>query len=118
MHRYATVEEYVSAQPQPLCDIGLALLPVLGGALAGAEPSLWHGHPTWRVGGRPVCAVKAYTRHVSFELWGGDAVEDPSGRLRPVDGGGRAFVKLRTLEDVDPELFVGWLRGAAPPPQQ
>lgn len=112
-HRFQTVEEYVSAQPQPLCDVGHAMLPVVGGALAGAEASLWRGHPTWRVGKRPVCALKAYTRHLTFEVWGGDGVEDPSGRLKPVDGGGRAAVKLRSLEDVDPELFAGWLRQAA-----
>ena len=110
MHRFRTIEEYVSALPQPLCDVGHAVLPVVAAELPEATGALWHGHPTWRVGKQPVCQLKAYTRHLTFALWGGTAVEDPSGRLKPADGQELATVKLRAVEDVDPELFASWLR--------
>lgn len=112
-HRYQTVAEYISAQPQPVCDIGHVVAGIVDEELPDATASLWHGHPTWRHGRAPVAQVKAYTRHVTLGVWRGAAVEDPSGRL--VAGGGEqmASVKLRTLDDVDPELFAGWLRQAA-----
>ena len=112
MHRFQTVEEYLSAQPQPLCDIGLAVAALATEELPGTEASLWHGHPTWRDGKAPVCLVKAYTRHVTFALWRGSQVADPSGRLVASGAQQMAAVKLRAVADVDPEVFRGWLRQA------
>ncbi len=112
MHRFRTVEEYLSAQPQPLCDVGLAVAALADAALPDATAGLWHGHPTWRVGKVPVCLVKAYTRHVTFGLWRGSQVEDPSGRLVPSGAQQMAAVKLRSLEEIDPERFADWLRQA------
>ena len=111
-HKYQTVDEYLSAQPQPLCDIGLAVAWLVTRELPDARAALWHGHPTWRCGRRPVCQLKAYTRHVTFALWRGSSIEDPSGRLVPGDAQQPAAVKLRSPEDVDPELFADWLRQA------
>lgn len=112
MHRYETVEQYVSAQPQPLCDIGHRLLELIDAGLPGAEATLWHGHPTWKLGAAPVCLLKAYTRHMTLGFWHGTALSDPSGRLRPSGARQMASVKLRRLADVDPERFGGWLRQA------
>lgn len=112
-HRFQTVAEYLSAQPQPVCDIGHVVAGIVDEELPDAVASLWHGHPTWRIGKAPVAAVRAYTRHVTLALWRGATVEDPSGRLAGADGSAPATVKLRNLDDVDPELFASWLRQAA-----
>jgi hypothetical protein len=112
-HKYETVEQYVSAQPQPVCDVGHVLLGLIADGLPEAKAGMWHGHPTWKLDGRPVCLVKAYTRHVTLGFFRGIAFEDPSGRLRPGGGAGQmASVKLRSVEEVDPELVAGWLRQA------
>lgn len=87
-HRFRTVEEYLSAQPQPVCDIGLVVAGIVDDGLPGAEAGLWGGHPTWRLGKDPVASVKAFTRHVTFVL------ED-----------GQPPLKLRSLDDVDPDVF-------------
>lgn len=108
-HRFQTVEAYLSAQPQPLCDVGLSVARVIDGALPDADATLWHGHPTWKLGGEPICLLKAYTRHVTFALWRGPELDDPSDRLKPSDGQTMASVKLRAVEDVDATLFAGWL---------
>jgi hypothetical protein len=56
--------------------------------------------------------VKAYGSYVTFGLWRGQEITDPSGRLIP---GARAMaaVKLRDVADIDPALFSDWLREAA-----
>lgn len=113
MHKFQTVDEYLSSLPQPLCDVGHAVASVIAADLPGAEASLWHGHPTWKLGKAPVCLLKAYTRHLTFGLWRGAAVSDHSGRLVPGGAETMASVKLRGLDDVDAELFAGWLRQVA-----
>ncbi|MER5333422.1 DUF1801 domain-containing protein [Micromonospora sp. NPDC002717] len=110
-----TVTDYLAGLDAPLREIGEKLLPVIEAALPGATGAVWHGHPVWglgdRPGRRPVCLVKAYAGYVTFGLWRGREITDPSGRLVP---GARqmAAVKLRTLADVDPALFTDWLRQA------
>lgn len=112
MHRFQTVEGYLSSQPQPLCDVGLALAVLIDAELPDAHTGLWHGHPTWRIGRAPVCLVKAYTRHVTFGLWRGAEIDDPGGRLVSAGAQTMASVKLRTVVEIDADLFSGWLRQA------
>lgn len=114
MAAHTTVDAYLAALPERQREITAALLPLVEAVLPGAG-AVWHGHPVWSLGPKPgvtpVCFLKAYAGHVSFGLWRGRAVADPSGRLAP---GSRemAAVKLRTPADVDPELFTDWLRQA------
>ncbi|GAA4087038.1 DUF1801 domain-containing protein [Actinomadura miaoliensis] len=114
MAKFATVEQYVASLPEAQREIADRLLPLIEKVLPGAG-AIWHGHPVWSLGDKPgrspVCLVKAYSAHVTFGLWRGGEVTDPSGRLEP---GSRtmAAVKLRTLDDVDEELFTAWLRQA------
>lgn len=112
MHKYQTTDEYLSSLPQPLCDVGHGLASLITTALPDADATLWHGHPTWKLAKAPVCLVKAYTRHVTFGLWRGTEISDPSGRLVPGGAQTMAAVKLRAVEDIDAELFTGWLRRA------
>ncbi|GAA0925923.1 DUF1801 domain-containing protein [Nonomuraea longicatena] len=62
-------------------------------------------------GKSPICYVKAYPSYVTFGFWKGQTLTDPSGRL---DAGGRgmAGVKLRSLADIDADLFAEWLHQA------
>ncbi len=87
-HRFASVEEYLSAQPQPVCDIGLVVAGIVDAGLPGAQAGLWGGHPSWRIGRETVASVKAFTRHVTFEL-----------------GDGQPPLKLRLLDDLDPDVL-------------
>ena len=58
-----------------------------------------------------MCYLKAASRHLTFGFWRGAAIVDPAGRLE-TGGQVMAHVKLRTVADVDPALFAGWLRQA------
>jgi hypothetical protein len=109
------VTTYLTGLDAPLRETAEKLRSVIGAALPEATGAMWHGHPVWGLGDRPgktpVCLVKAYPAYVTFGLWRGQDAPDDSGRLVP--GARRmASVKLRTLDDIDPELFTGWLRAA------
>ncbi|MFF4877963.1 DUF1801 domain-containing protein [Micromonospora sp. NPDC000668] len=111
-----SIDDYLAGLPGPLREIGEKLTPVIAAALPGATGAMWHGHPVWSLGDRPglrpVCLLKAYRSDVTFGLWRGQEITDPSGRLVP---GARAMaaVKLRGVADIDPALFTDWLRAAA-----
>ncbi|MFG2165236.1 DUF1801 domain-containing protein [Micromonospora chersina] len=109
------VTTYLTGLDAPFRETGEKLRSVIEGALPEATGAMWHGHPVWGLGDRPgttpVCLVKAYPAHVTFGLWRGQDVADDSGRLVP--GARRmASVQLRTVAEIDPELFTGWLRDA------
>ncbi|MER7113209.1 DUF1801 domain-containing protein [Saccharomonospora azurea] len=110
-----TVSDYVSALPSPLRPIAEQVRSLIDDTLPETTGALWHGHPTWslgeRPGRRPVCLVKAHSSSVTFGLWRGQEVADPSGRLH---AGARtmASVKLVDVSDIDRALFTDWLRQA------
>ncbi|PZF93610.1 DUF1801 domain-containing protein [Micromonospora deserti] len=110
-----TLTDHLAGLDGPLREIAEKLRTVIEAALPGATGAVWHGHPVWGLGdtpGRtPICLVEAYGSYLTFGLWRGQEVDDPSGRLVP--GARRmAAVKLRTVADVDPALFTDWLRQA------
>ncbi|WP_328450564.1 DUF1801 domain-containing protein [Streptomyces sp. NBC_00386] len=106
---------YLNGLDGPLRDIGERTRHVIDSALPDDSGALWHGHPTWSLGDKPgrapVCLLKASTSYVTFGLWRGQDVADPSGRL--VAGARRmASVKLGRADEIDPALFSAWLRHA------
>ena len=113
MAKFTTVDEYVAGQPETLRAIGAAMVPIIEAVLPGTG-ALWQGHPVWSLGEKPgkkpVCLIKAYASYVTFGLWRGREITDGSGRIDTTTG--MAHVKLRTLEDIDAELFTGWLKQA------
>jgi hypothetical protein len=113
MAKFTTVDEYLTAQPEPLRAIGEKLVPIIDAVLPGAG-ALWQGHPVWSLGAapgkNPVCLLKAYTSYVTFGFWKGREIIDGSGRMDTTLG--MAHVKLRTTADIDADLFTGWLTQA------
>lgn len=110
----ARIDEYVAKLDPALRQLAVELR-VIDDSLPNLSGTVWHGHPVWSMepgpASNPVCFLKAYPTYVTFGLWKGQSVTDPSGRLQ---AGSRqmANVKLRTVEDVDAELFGDWLRQA------
>jgi hypothetical protein len=115
MPKFATVEEYFASLPEPLRPTAELLLPIVDRELPGAG-AVWHGHATWSLGdapGRsPACLVKGYPSYLTFSFWKGQAIDDPSGRLEATGAQQMAGVKLRSVDDLDAELFTRWLRQA------
>jgi hypothetical protein len=113
MGTFTCVEEYLASLTGPLAEAGEKTRPVIDAVLPGAG-AIWHGHPVWSLGATagktPVCLLKAYPSYLTFGLWRGREISDPSGRLDTRKG--MAHVRLRTTADVDAELFTDWLRQA------
>ncbi|KKJ99592.1 DUF1801 domain-containing protein [Micromonospora sp. HK10] len=110
-----SVTAYLAGLPEPLREVGEKLRTVIDAGLPTATAAVWHGHPVWGTGDRPgqapICLLKAYAGYVTFGLWRGQDIVDGTGRLAP--GARRmASVRLRTLDEIDPVLFTGWLRAA------
>lgn len=81
-------------------------------SLDGASLAIRWAHPTWSIGKEPVCYLKMATpKHLTFGFWRGASIRDPSGRLE-TSGKVMAHAKLRSLEDVDAELFADWVQQA------
>ncbi|NMN96009.1 hypothetical protein [Antrihabitans stalactiti] len=59
-----------------------------------------------------LCELRRTSKYVTLRLRNGRRIDDPSGRLQP-GARGSASIKLRTIADVDPELFADWLVQAA-----
>ncbi|SCE86708.1 DUF1801 domain-containing protein [Micromonospora mirobrigensis] len=110
-----TLTDHLTDLDVPRREVAGKLRDIIDAALPEATGAMWHGHPVWGLGDRPgatpVCLVKAYPAYVTFGLWRGQEITDGSGRLVP---GARqmASVKLRTVDEIDPALFTGWLRQA------
>ena len=111
MARHATIDAYLAALPEPLAETAAVAREAIDGHLEGASSTIRWSHPTWSLGKRPVCYLKAASRHATFGFWRGASIRDPSGRLES-SGAVMAHVKLRTPEDVDIDLFADWLRQA------
>lgn len=111
MAKHATVDEYIGALPGELPAVAAATRRIIDARLDGADSAIRWAHPTWSLGKQPVCYLKGASRHVTFGFWRGASIDDPSGRLES-SGSVMAHAKLRSLDDVDEELFADWLRQA------
>ena len=111
MAKFATVDEYIAAMPAPLAEVAARTRDVIDENLDGAEAAIKWAHPTWTLGKKPVCYLKAASKHVTFGFWHGASIDDPSGRLE-TSGEVMAHAKLREPGDIDAAVFADWLRQA------
>ena len=111
MAKQATVDQYIAALDEPLRTVAARARAVIDENLDGADAAIKWAHPTWSLGKKPVCYLKAASKHVTFGFWHGASIDDPSGRLE-TSGSVMAHTKLRSADDVDAKLFATWLRQA------
>jgi ketosteroid isomerase-like protein len=109
--RPATVEAYLEMLPAGLREVGEHARTAIDAGLPEATAAIRWAHPTWSIGSRPICYLKAASRHLTFGFWRGASIDDPSGRLQ-TSGQVMAHTKLRSVEDIDPALFGRWLAQA------
>lgn len=111
----STVTQYLTGLDSPFAEIGTRMRAVITAALPDANEAMFHGHPVWSLGEKPghnpICLLKGYKSYLTFGLWRGRELNDPTGELIP---GARAMasVKLRTLGDIDEAGFTALLEQA------
>ncbi len=104
------IDDYLGSLGSPTGDISAELRTLIDEALGEAGATIWHGHPVWMSGKRPLAGFKAYATHVTFMIWHGNPISDATGRLQ--SGAHMATVKLRSTSDIDRRAFRGWLETA------
>lgn len=110
MPKHADIDEYLESLENPSRDIGDELRTILDDVLGNATGTLWHGHPVWLSGKKPLAGFKAYASSVTFMIWHGNPISDATGRLR--SNAHMATVKLASTSDIDRRTFQRWLRTA------
>jgi hypothetical protein len=115
MAKPTSTDEYLAQLADPLRAISNELRDIVEAAVPDANAFLYYGHPWWGLGTAPgknlVTYLKAYKAYVTFGFWRGQAISDSSGRLES-GAGSMGQVKIRSLDDIDAELFTDWLRQA------
>jgi hypothetical protein len=106
-----TIDAYTAALSPPLRDVATTLRTLLDREIGANLGTVWHGHPVWKDGTRPVAGFKAYSAHITFMIWAGTTVTDSTKRLQ-LSSSGMGSIKLRAPADVDATTFAGWLRQA------
>ncbi len=110
MHEHRDIDDYLDSLAEPARGIAAQLRSLVDAALPDADAKLWHGHPVWMAGRKPLAGFKAYTAHVTFMIWHGRPIAGDTARLE--SGPHMATVKVRTAADIDPTAFAGWIRAA------
>jgi len=105
---HAGVDKYIASLPETLRAIAEAARQVIDADPEDGEAAIGGAHPTWSLGGTPVCYLKAASTYITFGFWC-PSIDDPSGRRESFCHVMRQ-VKLRREADVDKNLFANWLR--------
>lgn len=108
-----SIDEYIAELDEPLAAVAITLRDHIDRSLPATEGRIWHGHPVWMVGSKPVAGFKAYPNHVTFMLWRGQEVPDETGALQPTGAGGMAVVKVSHAAEVHGPALRHWLERAA-----
>jgi len=106
------IDGYVAKLPSPRREIAQALRGIIREAAPEVSEAIKWGQPTYELNGM-FCyfvAAKDYVRFGFFRQ--GIMLENPKGLL---EGTGKEMrhIKLRTMEDIKPQLFRKWVRRAA-----
>ncbi|MET0989355.1 MAG: hypothetical protein ABWY54_01780, partial [Glaciihabitans sp.] len=64
-----SIDEYIAELAEPLAAVAVTLRDHIDSSLSETEGRIWHGHPVWMIGSKPVAGFKAYPRYVTFMLW-------------------------------------------------
>jgi hypothetical protein len=109
----ASIESYIATLDEPLAAVAITLRDHIDSSIPGAERRIWHGHPVWMVGSKPVAGFKAYPKYVTFMLWRGQEVADETGSLQAAGSAGMATVKVSNAAKVHGPVLRHWLEQAA-----
>lgn len=107
-------DEYFAALDEDIRPLALAVRSLIRATIPQATEVIKWGMPVY-VTDNPmwVCSIRAGSGYVALQFGEiGTSLEDPDGLL---EGTGKKLrhVKIRSEEDIQPELFASWIRQAA-----
>jgi hypothetical protein len=108
-----SIDAYIAELEEPLASVAVTLRDHINSSLSATEGRIWHGHPVWMIGSKPVAGFKAYPRYVTFMLWRGQEIRDDTGALQPAGAGTMAVLKVSYPAEVHGPALRRWLERAA-----
>lgn len=105
-----TVDDYIASLEGWKAETVSGVRKIILEAVPDAKESIKWAQPVYEVNG-PFCYIKAFKSSVNFGFWRGIDLDDPSGRLQGT-GEKMRHVRLTGVDDIDPELFSGYLAQA------
>ena len=106
-----TLEEYINSLEDWQQEVVEALHYLVREYVPDAEEAIKWSQPVFSRGG-PFCYIKHAKGHVNLGFWWGVKLDDPAGVL---EGSGEKMrhVKVRSLEEIDPDVLGDLIRKSA-----
>jgi hypothetical protein len=100
---------YIASLPVPQKEICASLRALILEAFPQMREEFKWNYPAYYYDGKRICLISGFKNHVTVELFHGAHLRDTQGR---VAGAGRnaRHLKLKSLEDIDPDYLVDLLR--------
>ena len=103
-----TVDLWMSELDANLLPIAEALRILVLDAEPGLKESIKWGNPVYEKNGR-VCYLATNKDYVTLGLFNGALLQDPDGLIEGT-GAKMRHVKVRKMDDIQPDLFTRWIR--------
>jgi len=105
-----TVDSWMFELEPGLRTVARTLRKLILMAAPNLSESIKWGNPYYERGGR-VCYLASTDKYVSLGFFNGAGLSDPAGRI---EGTGKKMrhVKVRSLEGIEAEQFMAWVREA------
>lgn len=102
------VINYIEQFPPELSEVMFRLRECIVEVVPDVEEAIKWRAATFSRGGKPVCYVAGFKKHVSLAFHNGLMLRDPNGLL---SGSGKflRFIRYRNLDDVDVEQVKFWI---------
>lgn len=107
----ASVDSYVAKLPSPQKEIAQALCRIIREAAPQASEAIKWGQPTYELAGM-LCYFVATKDRVRFGFFAKVIQRDDAESLPEGVDEGLRHVKLRSMAEVNPELFKKWVKRA------
>lgn len=108
-----TIDGYIAGLNEQLAAVAVTLRDHINSSLTSTGGRMWHGHPVWMIGSKPVAGFKAYPNYVTFMLWRGQDIDDDTRSLQPTGKGSMATIKVAHAAEVHGPALRHWLERAS-----
>ena len=103
------VTEYIASLPSPQKEICQSLRELILETFPQMTEEFKWNYPAYYYDGKRICLVSGFKEHVTLELFYGAHLQDTRGRITGV-GKNTRHLKLRSLDDVDPNYLTDLMR--------
>lgn len=105
------MDDYIAGLDDWRGEAVAAVRRIVRDAVPDVEEAIKWAQPVFASSG-PLCFVKAFRNHVNFGFWRGTELSAPPGLLAGASQT-MAHIKIRSMDDIQPDVFAALVREAA-----